>query len=84
MTNQPAPEDAALLTGVLREHQQWSVFWDPKYHLWRAAEDDPDSPPTCTPRAPTQPRSWVTSLRTPDPPATPGSRVTKQISTPAP
>ena len=29
--------------GILREHQQWSVFWDPKYHLWRAAEDDPNS-----------------------------------------
>lgn len=43
MTNQPAPEDAAWITGIVREHQQWSVFWDPKYHLWRAAEDDPDS-----------------------------------------
>jgi len=43
MTNQPAPEDTALFTDVLREHQQWSVFWDPKYRLWRAAEDDPDS-----------------------------------------
>jgi hypothetical protein len=31
------------MTSLLREHQQWSVFWDPKYHLWRAAEDDPDS-----------------------------------------
>jgi hypothetical protein len=31
------------MTALLREHQQWSVFWDPKYHLWRAAEDDPDS-----------------------------------------
>ena len=43
MTNQPAPEDAARITGIVREYQQWSVFWDPKYHLWRAAEDDPDS-----------------------------------------
>ena len=43
MTNQLAPEDVTLLTDILREHQQWSVFWDPKYHLWRAAEDDPDS-----------------------------------------
>ena len=66
MTNQPAPEDAARITGVVREHQQWSVFWDPKYHLWRAAEDDPT--PTCTPRAPTRPRSWGTSPRTLDPP----------------
>ncbi len=32
VTNLPAPEDVALLTGILRAHQQWSVFWDPKYH----------------------------------------------------
>jgi hypothetical protein len=31
------------MTSLLREHPQWSVFWDPKYHLWRAAEDEPDS-----------------------------------------
>jgi len=43
MTKQPAPEDTARITSIVREHQQWSVFWDPKYHLWRAAEDDPDS-----------------------------------------
>ena len=43
MTNQPAPEDAARITGIVHERQQWSVFWDPRYHLWRAAEDDPDS-----------------------------------------
>ena len=43
MINQPPPEDAARITSIVREHQQWSVFWDPKYLLWRAAEDDPDS-----------------------------------------
>jgi hypothetical protein len=43
VTNLPAPEDLARMTALLREHQQWSVFWDPKYRLWRAAEDDPDS-----------------------------------------
>jgi hypothetical protein len=43
MTSQPAPEDAARIAGIVREYQQWSVFWDPKYHLWRAAEDEPDS-----------------------------------------
>ena len=43
MTNLPAPEDIARITGLLRGYQQWSVFWDPKYRLWRAAEDDPDS-----------------------------------------
>jgi len=31
------------MTCLLREHQRWSLFWDPKYHLWRATEDDPDS-----------------------------------------
>jgi len=31
------------MAGLLRERQHWSVFWDPKYHLWRAAEDDPES-----------------------------------------
>ena len=43
MTNLPAPQDVVRMTSLLREHRQWSVFWDPKYHLWRAAEDDPDS-----------------------------------------
>lgn len=27
----------------LRDHPRWSVFWDKRYGLWRAAEDDPDS-----------------------------------------
>lgn len=39
----PAPADAARLAGFLREHPLWSVFWDKKHALWRAAEDDPDS-----------------------------------------
>jgi len=43
VTNLPAPEDVARMTSLLREHPQWSVFWDPKYHLWRVAEDEPDS-----------------------------------------
>ena len=43
MTNLPAPEDVAGMTGLLRERPQWSVFWDPKYHLWRAAEDESNS-----------------------------------------
>jgi hypothetical protein len=43
VTNLPAPEDVARMTALLREYRQWSVFWDPKYQLWRAAEDDPDS-----------------------------------------
>jgi hypothetical protein len=43
VTNLPTPEDVAQMTALLREYQHWSVFWDPKYRLWRAAEDDPDS-----------------------------------------
>jgi hypothetical protein len=43
VSNLPAPEDVARMIGLLREHPQWSVFWDPKYHLWRTAEDEPDS-----------------------------------------
>jgi hypothetical protein len=39
----PAPADAARLAGFLHEHPRWSVFWDKKHGLWRAAEDDPDS-----------------------------------------
>ena len=43
----PAPPaaaaDAARLAGFLRRHPGWSAFWDPRYGLWRAAEDDPGS-----------------------------------------
>ncbi len=40
----PPPGDAARLTGLLCDHPRWSLFWDKKYGVWRAAEDDPDSP----------------------------------------
>jgi hypothetical protein len=43
MTRLPAPADAARLARVLSRHPQWSVFWDKKQCLWRAAEDDSDS-----------------------------------------
>lgn len=39
----PAPGDAARLCGFLRDRPRWSVFWDKRYGVWRAAEDDPDS-----------------------------------------
>jgi hypothetical protein len=39
----PPHADAARLTGFLRRHPSWSAFWDPRYGLWRAAEDDPGS-----------------------------------------
>lgn len=25
------------------DHHRWSVFWDKRHYVWRAAEDDPDS-----------------------------------------
>ena len=31
------------MSSVLQDHPRWSVFWDKRYHVWRAAEDDPDS-----------------------------------------
>lgn len=39
----PPPADAVRITGIMRQHPRWSVFWDKAYGLWRAAEDDPDS-----------------------------------------
>jgi len=39
----PAPGDAARLTRFLTDHPRWSVFWDKRYGVWRASEDDPDS-----------------------------------------
>jgi hypothetical protein len=41
--HRPAPADAARLAAFLPRHPGWSVFWDPRYGLWRAAEDDPAS-----------------------------------------
>ena len=43
MTSLPAPADAVRLAGFLHRHPQWSAFWDKRYGVWRAAEDDPDS-----------------------------------------
>lgn len=36
----PLHADAARLAGFMRRHPSWSAFWDPRYGLWRAAEDD--------------------------------------------
>jgi hypothetical protein len=41
--SEPVPADAARLAAFLSCHPGWSVFWDPRYGLWRVAEDDPGS-----------------------------------------
>jgi hypothetical protein len=43
LPHRPPHADAARLAGFLRRHPSWSAFWDPRYGLWRAAEDDPGS-----------------------------------------
>ena len=39
----PEPGEAARLSDFLPEHPAWSVCWDKRHGVWRAAEDDPDS-----------------------------------------
>ena len=39
----PPPADAARISRFLADHPRWSAYWDKKYGVWRAAEDDPDS-----------------------------------------
>lgn len=40
---QPPPAAVARITRIIRQRPRWSVFWDKRYAVWRAAEDDPDS-----------------------------------------
>jgi hypothetical protein len=39
----PPPADAVRLASFPDRHHHWSVFWDKRQCLWRAAEDDPGS-----------------------------------------
>jgi hypothetical protein len=39
----PSAEQLELVTAVLQDYPSWSVFWDKRHQVWRAAEDDPDS-----------------------------------------
>jgi len=39
----PPPAGAARIACIIGPSSRWSVFWDKKYRVWRAAEDDPDS-----------------------------------------
>jgi hypothetical protein len=43
MTPLPATGDATRLARFLEDYPRWSVFWDKRHGVWRAAEDDPDS-----------------------------------------
>ena len=43
MTSAPPAAAAARLSSVLQDQPRWSAFWDKRYHVWRVAEDDPDS-----------------------------------------
>jgi hypothetical protein len=43
VTGVPGAAAAVRVSSVLQDHPRWSVFWDKRYRVWRAAEDDPDS-----------------------------------------
>jgi hypothetical protein len=43
VTSLPSPDEAGRLIAFLQHHPRWSVFYDKRHRLWRAAEDDPDS-----------------------------------------
>lgn len=43
VVGRPAPEAAMRIIRTLRDHPCWSVFWDKRHGVWRAADDDPDS-----------------------------------------
>ena len=43
MIRLPPPGDAARLAEFLSGRPSWSLFWDKRHGVWRAAEDDPDS-----------------------------------------
>ena len=42
-TRPPPAADVPRLAAFLDGHPGWSAFWDKRYGLWRAAEDDPGS-----------------------------------------
>lgn len=43
MINIPDPDDAAQMAAFVDSRAGWSVFWDKRYGVWRASEDDPCS-----------------------------------------
>jgi hypothetical protein len=42
-TRPPPAADATRLAAFLDGHPGWSAFWDKRYGLWRATDDDPGS-----------------------------------------
>jgi hypothetical protein len=45
VTRLPDHGDAQRMVVFLEDHPGWSVFWDKRDGVWRAAEDDPLSEP---------------------------------------
>ena len=43
VTRVPPAAAAARVRSVVQDHPCWSVFWDKRHAVWRAAEDDPGS-----------------------------------------
>jgi transcriptional regulator with XRE-family HTH domain len=43
MTSLPDPRDVARIAESVSARAGWSIFWDKRYGVWRAAEDDPES-----------------------------------------
>jgi hypothetical protein len=43
VTGVPGAAAAVRVSSVLQDHPRWSVFWDKRYRVWQAVEDDPDS-----------------------------------------
>ena len=37
------PDETRRLIDFMQQCPHWSVFYDKRHRLWRAAEDDPDS-----------------------------------------
>jgi hypothetical protein len=43
VANVPHIDDVLQIAGYLSIYIGWSIFWDKRYGVWRASEDDPSS-----------------------------------------
>jgi hypothetical protein len=41
MINLPDPADTTRIAAFITTHAGWSIYWDKRYGVWRASEDDP-------------------------------------------